>query len=142
MLQHPVKMIRDTARFAAYMRPKGPHGGKLRPRSLKDLTKQHLGLDIQGGKHDSVSAEAWGARGARCCLCIDGLAPLCSLLLWWSGGGCSLRHAVVPRETYGMGEGAQGEEAQGHMKCRQHPERKSRLCSAEWRASPGAGPLP
>lgn len=53
MLQHPVAMIRDTARYRAYMRPHGREGGKLRPRKLKDLAEECLGMDIQGGKHDS-----------------------------------------------------------------------------------------
>jgi RNA exonuclease 4 len=54
MLQHPVRMIRDTARYAPYMRPRGRNGGKLKPRSLRELAKEYLGLEIQGGKHDSV----------------------------------------------------------------------------------------
>jgi len=53
MLQHPVAMIRDTARYRAYMRPRGREGGKLRPRKLKDLAEECLGMEIQGGKHDS-----------------------------------------------------------------------------------------
>lgn len=53
MLQHPVAMIRDTARYRAYMRPHGRDGGKLRPRRLKDLAQEMLGMEIQEGKHDS-----------------------------------------------------------------------------------------
>lgn len=53
MLQHPVTMIRDTARYRAYMKAHGREGGKLRPRKLKDLASEVLGLEIQGGKHDS-----------------------------------------------------------------------------------------
>jgi len=34
------------------MRPKGSNGGKMKPRSLKDLAKQFLGLTIQDGEHD------------------------------------------------------------------------------------------
>ena len=34
-----------------------PHGqGKMRPRSLRELTKQYLGLTIQDGEHDPVRA--------------------------------------------------------------------------------------
>ena len=54
MLQHPLSMIRDTARYRAYMRPQGKDGGKLKPRKLKDLAKEVLGMEIQDGKHDSV----------------------------------------------------------------------------------------
>lgn len=32
----------------------GKHG-KVRPRALKDLTKEHLKLEIQAGEHDPVS---------------------------------------------------------------------------------------
>mmetsp|Transcript_25735 Transcript_25735/g.24595 ORF Transcript_25735/g.24595 Transcript_25735/m.24595 type:complete len:398 (-) Transcript_25735:293-1486(-) len=52
MLSHPRKMIRDTATFKPYMRPHGRKGGKFKPRSLKELTKQHLGIQIQSGEHD------------------------------------------------------------------------------------------
>jgi len=54
MLQHPVAMIRDTARYRAYMRSHGKEGGKLRPRRLKDLALDFLGMEIQEGKHDSA----------------------------------------------------------------------------------------
>ena len=52
MLSHPRTMIRDTARFAPYMRSQGRNGGKLKPRALRDLTKQFLRLEIQTGEHD------------------------------------------------------------------------------------------
>ena len=35
------------------LKPHGKHG-KWRPRSLKDLTKQHLNLEIQSGEHNPV----------------------------------------------------------------------------------------
>lgn len=47
-------MVRDTARYRPYMRPHGRDGGKLRPRRLKDLAQEVLGMGIQEGKHDSV----------------------------------------------------------------------------------------
>ena len=52
MLSHPRTMIRDTARFAPYMRSHGRNGGKLKPRALRDLTKQFLRQEIQTGEHD------------------------------------------------------------------------------------------
>jgi RNA exonuclease 4 len=55
MLSHPRTHIRDTACYRPYMRVHGLHG-KLRPRALRDLTKQHLGLVIQAGEHDPVSS--------------------------------------------------------------------------------------
>lgn len=53
MLSHSKTMIRDTARFRPYMRPHGKKGGKFRPRALRDLAKQHFGMIIQAGEHDS-----------------------------------------------------------------------------------------
>jgi RNA exonuclease 4 len=52
MLKHPRHSIRDTATFKPYMRPHGRKGGKFKPRSLKDLTRQFLGYAIQTGEHD------------------------------------------------------------------------------------------
>jgi len=60
MLSHPRTHIRDTACYRPYMRVHGLHG-KLRPRALRDLTKQHLGLVIQAGEHDP-------AEDARCAM--------------------------------------------------------------------------
>lgn len=56
MIDHPKKDIRDTAKFADYMKVTGKNGGKLRPRKLKDLSKEKLGLEIQkdGEAHSSV----------------------------------------------------------------------------------------
>ena len=34
------------------MRPKGKNGGKMKPRALRDLAKEYLGLSIQQGEHD------------------------------------------------------------------------------------------
>ena len=52
MLSHPRKMIRDTATYRFFMRPKGKDGGKFRPRALKDLVKQYFNITIQSGEHD------------------------------------------------------------------------------------------
>ena len=52
MLGHPRKMIRDTATYRFFMRPKGRDGGKFRPRALRDLVKQHFNMTIQTGEHD------------------------------------------------------------------------------------------
>ena len=56
MLDHPKADIRDTAKYRPFMRPSGRGGGKMRPRKLRDLVKQHLGLDIQvaGEAHCSI----------------------------------------------------------------------------------------
>lgn len=37
-----------------HFKPHGRKGGKFKPRSLKELTKQHLGIQIQSGEHDPV----------------------------------------------------------------------------------------
>lgn len=52
MLSHPRTMIRDTARFPPYMRSLGKNGGKMKPRSLKELSRQFLKQEIQTGEHD------------------------------------------------------------------------------------------
>ncbi len=56
MLDHPKSQIRDTARYKPFMRASGRNGGKLRPRKLRDLVKDHLNLTIQkeGEAHTSV----------------------------------------------------------------------------------------
>ena len=55
MISHPKSMIRDTARYKPFMRP-GRTGGKFRPRKLRDLVAEHLGMEIQkkGVGHSSV----------------------------------------------------------------------------------------
>jgi RNA exonuclease 4 len=55
MLSHPRSMIRDTATFKPYMRSKGPNGGKMRPRALRDLSAQIFGIQIQSGEHNPVA---------------------------------------------------------------------------------------
>lgn len=52
LLSHPKHMTRDTAKYRPLMRLNG--AGKRRPRKLRDLAKQHLGMDIQSGEHSSV----------------------------------------------------------------------------------------
>ena len=56
MLGHPKHLIRDTARYKPFMRASGRNGGKLKPRKLRDLVKEHVGLIIQkdGEAHTSV----------------------------------------------------------------------------------------
>lgn len=56
MMNHPKKMVRDTATFKPLMRPSGRNGGKMRPRKLKDLAKEYADLSIQvdGEAHSSV----------------------------------------------------------------------------------------
>lgn len=40
--------------FSSFNQIHGKHG-KMRPRALKDLTKEHLHMEIQTGEHDPVS---------------------------------------------------------------------------------------
>uniref|UniRef100_A0A6U3UEZ7 RNA exonuclease 4 n=1 Tax=Ditylum brightwellii TaxID=49249 RepID=A0A6U3UEZ7_9STRA len=56
MMNHPAADIRDTAKYKPFMVSRGRNGGKLRPRKLRDLTKQFLKRDIQvqGESHDSI----------------------------------------------------------------------------------------
>ena len=56
MLDHPKQHIRDTAKYKPFMRASGRNGGKLRPRKLRDLVKEHVGITIQveGEAHSSV----------------------------------------------------------------------------------------
>jgi len=58
MLSHPKTMVRDTARYRPLMRTlTGGEKVKYRPRALRELSKQHLGVTIQTGEHDpSVDA--------------------------------------------------------------------------------------
>lgn len=56
MLTHPRNNIRDTARYKPFMKARGTGGGKLRPRKLKELAEEYLGLKIQveGEAHSSI----------------------------------------------------------------------------------------
>lgn len=56
LLNHPKENIRDTAKYRPFQRASGRNGGKWRPRKLRDLVKEHLGLTIQvaGESHDST----------------------------------------------------------------------------------------
>ncbi|KAG7397640.1 hypothetical protein PHYBOEH_000399 [Phytophthora boehmeriae] len=53
MFTPPKHLIRDTAYYRPYMRRK-KNGTKLYPKSLKQLTQEVLGKEIQTGQHDSV----------------------------------------------------------------------------------------
>mmetsp|Transcript_41002 Transcript_41002/g.80684 ORF Transcript_41002/g.80684 Transcript_41002/m.80684 type:complete len:327 (+) Transcript_41002:113-1093(+) len=48
LLSHPRSHIRDTATYRPLMRFAR---GKFKPKKLRDLSKQHLGMEIQGGEH-------------------------------------------------------------------------------------------
>lgn len=52
LLSHPTHMTRDTAKYAPLMRVNG--AGKRRARKLRDLAKEHVGLNIQESEHSSV----------------------------------------------------------------------------------------
>ena len=52
MLKHSKSMMRDTAYYKPFMRPHEKKKGKFKSRSLKDLVKEFLKIDIQGGEHD------------------------------------------------------------------------------------------
>ncbi|EJK65984.1 hypothetical protein THAOC_13115 [Thalassiosira oceanica] len=56
MITHPREEIRDTARYKPFMRATGRSGGKLRPRKLRDLVLENLGMKIQveGESHCSI----------------------------------------------------------------------------------------
>lgn len=56
MLDHPKHQIRDTAKYKPFMRASGRNGGKLRPRKLRDLVKEHVGktIQVEGEAHSSV----------------------------------------------------------------------------------------
>jgi len=50
-LKHPFSLIRDTARYEPLQKIRTT-GTKLHAAKLKDLTKMHLGKEIQDGEHD------------------------------------------------------------------------------------------
>ncbi|KAL7483046.1 hypothetical protein ACHAW6_008699 [Cyclotella cf. meneghiniana] len=56
MISHPRTDMRDTAKYKPFMRPSGRVGGKMRPRKLRDLVYENLGLRIQrqGEGHCSI----------------------------------------------------------------------------------------
>ncbi|CAM9728456.1 unnamed protein product [Ectocarpus fasciculatus] len=52
MMSHPPRSTRDTATYRPYQKAHGKAGGKLRPRSLKLLSQEHLDRPIQTGQHN------------------------------------------------------------------------------------------
>ncbi|CAM9599977.1 unnamed protein product [Phaeothamnion confervicola] len=52
LLSHPRSAIRDTATYRPYRQAHGKGGGKLRPRALRKLAAEYLGITIQSGEHD------------------------------------------------------------------------------------------
>lgn len=52
MLKHSKSLMRDTAYYKPFMRPHEKKRGKFKSRSLKDLVKEFLKIDIQCGEHD------------------------------------------------------------------------------------------
>jgi len=59
-MSHPRKLIRDTAKYPPLMREPRP-GRKPKPRALRKLAAEQLGLEIQSGEHSPVD-------DARCAL--------------------------------------------------------------------------
>lgn len=53
LLSHPRRLIRDTARFPLLMRATAA-GRKAKPRALRHLAREELGLTIQAGEHSPV----------------------------------------------------------------------------------------
>ena len=53
LLGHPYKLIRDTSKYPPLMRPGGP-GRKPKPKALRHLAFEQLGLGIQSGEHSPV----------------------------------------------------------------------------------------
>ena len=53
LLGHPRSLVRDTARYPPLMRATAP-GRRPKPRRLRDLAAEHLGLAIQDGSHSPV----------------------------------------------------------------------------------------
>jgi RNA exonuclease 4 len=49
MLEHPKKMIRDTARFSGFKK----YGNGPKP-ALRNLSREILGVEIQTGQHSSI----------------------------------------------------------------------------------------
>eukprot|EP00903_Cladosiphon_okamuranus_P007214 g7002.t1 len=52
MMSHPPRATRDTAAYRPYQKAHGKAGGKLRPKSLKILSQEHLNRTIQSGQHN------------------------------------------------------------------------------------------
>eukprot|EP00752_Nemacystus_decipiens_P001310 g1300.t1 len=52
MMSHPPRAMRDTAAYRPYQKAHGKTGGKLRPKSLKVLSQEHLERTIQSGQHN------------------------------------------------------------------------------------------
>ncbi len=74
MMSHPPRATRDTATYRPYQKAHGKAGGKLRPKSLKILSQEHLDRAIQTGQHNPV-------RGPLVCVFLG-----CHYVLWTRAG--------------------------------------------------------
>ena len=85
LLSHPGKMIRDTARYPPLMRPSAP-GRKPKPKALRQLAFEVLGLGIQEGEHspveDARAALFLYQRHAKVTCWPDWLSQLTGLQAW------------------------------------------------------------
>jgi RNA exonuclease 4 len=107
LLSHPRKLVRDTARYPPLMRRahRAPQGmadaavasdiarGKRRPKALRVLAAQELGLEIQAGEHTPVD---------------DARAALYLYLRHAREWERAVRRGDVSRLPVGVGGGAQG----------------------------------
>lgn len=64
LLSHKRKDVRDTSRYPPLMREQA-RTGRLKPRALRHLAAEQLGLTIQEGEHSPVD----DAVRALCCCC-------------------------------------------------------------------------
>lgn len=76
MMSHPPRATRDTATYRPYQKAHGKAGGKLRPKSLKILSQEHLDRTIQAGQHNPVREQRTHAL-LFVCVCVGATIYFC-----------------------------------------------------------------
>jgi len=113
---HPPRDVRDTATYPPLMSRHGGAGaegeereGRLRPRALRHLSAEFLGVEIQTGRHDPVDdarreGQAWAAVGRAASLCrLSSRLPVIAPLLRTLPPPPQRRPPPVSRPSEGMG---------------------------------------
>lgn len=97
LLGHPRRLIRDTARYPPLMRASAP-GRRPKPRALRHLALEHLGLTIQ------VLPACMSAQSNIACDHSHKDGPVCAGRRALACGRCARCAVPVPQAPQGAGK--------------------------------------